>query len=205
MKQMMKRTGLMTLMIVCSVPCVYAAENPWQASYSLERKGMYQEAIEQIEKVSHSSVNDELLSLRLGWLYYLQGDYNDAKRAYENALEENVQSVDARLGIYNQLVAQKRWREADKYNQETLVITPSHLQANLNQMAIEAHHQDWKSLSKRASKMVRNFPTSADSLIYLARANKGLGNKSSARRAYEKVLMLYPSNLEAAYYLSNNK
>jgi len=204
MKQILKKAGFIALLITFSVTA-YAAEDPWQASYTLEGKGMYSEAIKQVEQASNSQVNDELKFLRLGWLYYLQGDYSDAKKSYKSALEKNRQSIDARLGLYNQLVAQKRWREAATYNQEILDVAPQHLQANLNAMAVEEHNQDWEHLVRRATKTLRYFPTSADALIYHARANKLLGDMFSARRSYKKVLMLYPSNLEAAFQLRQNK
>jgi len=202
----MKRIGLIALVVICIVPAAYAAENKWQASYTLEGKGMYAEAIKQVEQLlERKRGNDELALLRLGWLNYLQGNYNDAKQAYRNALAKNTQSLDARLGMYNAVLAQKRWREAAKYSQEALAIAPRHLQTNLNQMAIDEHNKEWALLLKRASEMARYFPTSADTLIYLARANQWLGKEGSARLAYAKVLMLYPRNLEANGYLSHKK
>lgn len=196
---------LSIIFCVSTIQTVQAVEQPWQKSYDQEAKGNYAQATAPLLALMEQGQTDEFLLIRLGWLNYLQGNYNDAKGYYGQALSQNRYSIDARLGIFNPLAAQKRWREADKYIDEALALSPKSLQANLNKMQIEAQQKDWFSLARRAQQLTRYYPTNVDVLVYLARANSWLGNTDEANLAYRQVLKLLPSNVEARYFLKQSQ
>lgn len=196
---------LFTLLSLATAQTLQAAEQPWQTSYDQEAKGHYAQAAAPLLALVEQGEQHEFLWIRLGWLSYLQGNYNDAKHYYGQAASQNSNSIDARLGLFKPLAAQKRWREADKYMEQALAISPKHLQVNLNKMMIEAQQKDWISLVKRAKQLTQHYPTNVDILVYLARANSWLGNVDAAQSAYRQVLKLHPSNIEARYFLKQSQ
>jgi len=119
MKLLCLLAALFSAMALSSMS-VLAQANVWQNSYQLEAAGNYAEALAAIGSVPANGAEAEFKTLRRGWLYYLLGSHNEAIREYRFAIDRNSQSVDARIGIVLPLLAQKRWREAEKNARESL-------------------------------------------------------------------------------------
>lgn len=200
----MKKYILLSFLIAFFTQTALAGETAWQKSYNFEAKGKYQKATSAIEPLTRKGNNKEFAWLRLGWLNYLQANYNDAKEAYRQALRINPKSLDARLGLVKPLLAQQRWREAELQIKKVLQKAPLNLSANLVLMAIHQHNKDWKALQDLAYKLLRYYPGSADSWVYLARAYAWQKQVKLAKQSYQRVLAIFPKNLEAEYYLSHN-
>ncbi len=200
----MKKYILLSILMAFFAQTAVAAETAWQKSYNYEAKGKYQKAASVIEPLLQKGNNKEFAWLRLGWLNYLQANYNDSKEAYKQALRINPKSLDARLGLVKPLLAQQRWREAELQVKKVLQKAPVNLSANLILMAIHQHNKDWKALQDLAYKLLRYYPTSADSWVYLARAYAWQKQVKLAKQSYQRVLEIFPNNLEAKYYLSHN-
>jgi tetratricopeptide (TPR) repeat protein len=171
--------------------------NPWAISYILESQGHYQKAIKILEPMLKKNESREFALLRVGWLHYLQGEYNDAFNNYQQALRINSESFDAKLGITLPLMAQHRWREAIHYLDEVTAESPWNYTANIRLLACwEALHK-WNNVKHLSQKTAAHFPSEAIPFIYLARALYQQGNTHNAKRAYNQALMRTPSNTEA--------
>jgi len=123
-------------------------------------------------------------------------------KAYQQALEQNTRSFDARLGIALPLMAQKRWKEAKRYLQQVLAKSPLNYTANTRLMVCEEGLKQWQTLEKHASRLSSYYPSDATTLIYLARAYAWQGKKDMAAARYKRVLVRYPEHLEATRYLN---
>ena len=178
-----------------------AQDNPWSQSYKLETQKKYNDAAKLILPFADKSKKSEYALLRLGWLNYLAGNYNKSIKWYQEASDLNAKSIDARLGIMLPLMAQLRWREAQNYAEQVLTVAPWQYYAHVRLMACEAAQQEWDKLEKHATSVSQHYPTDADSLVFLARAEAKLGKIAEAKSNYQKVLQMYPDHLEALKYL----
>jgi len=181
--------------------CANAAENLWQKSYQFEAAGKYADAISAIDPISANSADAELKSLRRGWLFYLQGNFNDSIREYRLAMERNTRSIDARLGVTLPLLAQKRWREAEQNSRAVLELSPNNYTALIRLAVAQEAQRDWESLKKTGAALTISYPSDPTAYVYLARANAWLNKRAEAAAAYNAVLARYPGHLEAIAYL----
>lgn len=195
-------TALFAALALVAVTATATAEvSPWQTSYQLETAGKYADAIVAIDAVSVTSADGELKALRRGWLFYLQGSYNDSIREYRLAAERNALSVDARLGVTLPLLAQKRWREAEQDAKASLQLAPNNYTGLLRLVLANEGQNDWAAMLTGANKLVANYPSDATSYVYLARAHAWLTHRAEAVTAYRAVLSRYPGHLEATAYI----
>ena len=178
---------------------IYAETTPWQESYRLETLYQYDAALSSLKSVTS---NNELVLLRRGWLNYLKGSHNKSIDNYKKALSKNGKSLDARLGIILPLLAQQRWREASLNANKALKIAPWNYYAHIRLMATEQALKQWEQLQKHAESAHQHFPSDSTFIVYLARANRKLGNTTIARKWYKKLLEIVPENIEAKIFLN---
>jgi tetratricopeptide (TPR) repeat protein len=177
-------------------------ENRWATSYALEANGQYEQAAAlMVPEMEHGNAAEFAL-LRYGWLNYLQGNYNDAIRAYTRAMERNHASIDAKLGIALPLMAQKRWREARRYLNQVLAQSPYNYTAHVRLLVCEEGLRQWDALQHHADNLTAYYPTDATILIYLARAYAWQGKKEKAKAAYQQVLIRNTLNVEASRFIN---
>ncbi len=179
-------------------------KNDWMGSYTMEASGEYEKAASLLIPYMREGEVSEFATLRYAWLNYLQGNFNDAVRNYQKAMEQNPRSIDAKLGIALPLIAQQRWREAMRYIRQILTKAPLNYTAHVRLMMCEEGLRDWKELEKHARTVAAFYPTDASALVYLARSYAWQGKVLLAKSAYNKVLIRMPSHLEALQYVKNH-
>ena len=195
-----------TLAIVLTLwSAISLGQGAWSESYRAESAGDYAAAIAALEPVIRASPDHELAVLRIAWLKYLLGDYNESLRDYERAAALNPQSLEAQLGSALPLLAQRRWREASVVAQQVLAVAPLNYYAHVRLMVAEEGERQWETLARHARELSARYPSDATFLVYLARAEARQGNLDAAVDAYSKVLERYPSHEEAAAFLERNQ
>lgn len=196
---MMRNLLILTLTLYCYVPSVNAETDPWEESYRLEKVFQYDTAISVLKNISS---NNELVSLRRGWLNYLKGAHSRSIEHYKKALKTNSQSLDARLGLILPLLKQQRWREASANANKVIEVAPWNYFAHVRLMKAEAALKQWEKLFKHADAVHLRYPSDATVLVYMARASHKLGNTKQAKELYNKVTELFPDNFEARAYIN---
>lgn len=186
--------------IVLNNDC-FAATDVWAESHRLESLTRYGEAAQALTPELEKYPNNEFILLRLGWLNYLRGNHNDSIANYKKALSVNKKSLDARLGMILPLLAQQRWKEASKYAKETLSVAPWNYYAHVRLMIAEEGLRQWETLAKHATEVYLRYPSDATVIVYLARANRWLGNNKEAKKAYQKVLERIPGHIESLQFI----
>lgn len=179
-------------------------EAVWAKSYQLEAAQRYADSLAVLDEMKPSGLDAELMMLRRGWLNYLAGNFSDSVSWYKQALGRNSRSVEAALGATLPLLAQQRWREAALYARRALELAPNDYTAYLRLIVAEEGIRDWPSVKKHAETLSEHYPGDASALVYLARAQVGLGNVAEARRSYLNVLSRVPGHLEASGYVKVN-
>jgi tetratricopeptide (TPR) repeat protein len=180
------------------------ADDAWSLSYSLEAQGNYSKAIQALSPVVKEEPDNEFARLRIAWLKYLNRDYNASIRDYERALDINELSLDAMLGTTLPLLAQGRWREAEKAATSVLTIAPWNYYAHLRLLVAIEGQAKWDELAERASALAARYPSDATALVYLARAEARRGNTVAALDVYNAVLARVPGHAEAVNYIASN-
>lgn len=202
----MKTIILYSSVFLCFLSTAHSASiDPWTESYRLETLTRYEQAAEVLQPLRNKDPKNEFIFLRLGWLNYLSGNYNSAIDYYKKALGINNKSLDARLGLTLPLLAQQRWKEAGGFAQETLEIAPWNYYAHVRLMIAEEGMRQWQTLARHANDVNLHYPSDATVLVYLARANRWLGNTKAAKNAYLQVLQRVPGHIEALQYLEEQK
>jgi tetratricopeptide (TPR) repeat protein len=176
----------------------------WSNSYSLEASKKYAEALTALNAIPASGENAQLLLLRQGWLTYLQGQYNDSVKYYQEAMQQNPKSLDAVLGVTLPLLAQQRWQEAAVNAKQVLNSSPNQYTAYLRLIVAEEGARDWSAMKQHAEELTEHYPTDTSAFVYLARAYAWLGDKDAAKKAYNAVLTRLPKHYEATAYLAKN-
>ncbi len=177
------------------------AEDLWSQSHQLEAEGKYAEAGAVLEPLLEGSESSDYGVLRYAWLFYQQGNYNDAVRNYRRALSRNSDSLDARLGITLPLMAQLRWSEAERFLNQVLSLDPWSYTAHVRLMAVQEGLRQWETLLKHSQAFNKRYPSDANGWVYQARAYLWLKNRSAAEIAYRQVLRRSPQHSEANRYL----
>lgn len=205
----MRTLPAVTPWVMASLLALWSAvslgQNAWSDSYRAESAGDYAAAIAALEPVVDANPDHEFAVLRIAWLKYLLGDYNDSLRDYEHAAELNPQSLDAQLGSALPLLAQRRWREASLVTQQVLAVAPLNYYAHLRLMVAEEGERQWETLARHARELSARYPSDASFLVYLARAEARQGNLGAALDVYRRVLERYPTHEEAAAFLERNQ
>lgn len=197
----MRRVMMVCLLAVMSVPA-WSAMDPWAESYRLEALTEYEGAVQALQPLLDNNARHEFALLRRGWLNYLRGAHNASLQDYQQALDINPRSLDARLGLTLPLLAQQRWREVASHANKALEVAPWNYYAHVRLMIAEEGEKKWETLVGHAKAVHQRYPSDATVLVYLARAYDWLKNDKDARAAYQQVLERVPGHIEASQYVS---
>ena len=164
-------------------------------SYAAEREKNYEKAIQSLNPVYSESSYD--INLRLGWLYYMQGEYIKSQTKYKQAIKIAPKSVEAKLGlIYYPLTALQNWNEILKTYEQILTIDPNNLKANYHIAYIYYVRKDFNRANQYAKKVVALYPFDYDTNVLLGRINISLGNILEAKNYLNKALNFSPTSTE---------
>lgn len=169
--------------------------NSFATTYELEAEGSYKEASDELKKVY--SENSYEINLRLGWLTYNAGLFQESAAYYQNALNLKPYSEEAKFGLIYPKVAQGKWSEVVKIYKEILAINPSNTIANYRLGLIYFGQRKYTQANEYFEKVLNLYPFDYDSLIMLAWTNYYLGKNSTAKVLFNKALMNRPNDKSA--------
>ena len=165
-------------------------------SYTAEGNKEYSKAIELMN--SMYSQNSYSINLRLGWLWYLKGDYAKAQVYYKTAIAIEPKSIEARLGYAFPVSAMENWLEVVNVYNEILIIDPNNSLINYKQAYIFFYiRKDYKAALTFISKVTKLYPFDFDANYLTAQIQLSLGNIKEARNAAQSALEYNPQSKEA--------
>ena len=167
----------------------------FKTSYSLEKSGDYKQAADAMKKVY--SDNSYEINLRLGWLDYNAGLFEESAAYYQKALNLQPYSEEAKFGIIYPKAAQGKWTEVIGMYKKILDVNMQNTTANYRLGLIYYGQKDYTTASKFFKKVTGLYPFDYDSLLMLAWTNYFLGKKREAKILFEKVLMNVPGDKSA--------
>jgi tetratricopeptide (TPR) repeat protein len=173
----------------------------YHRSFEMERAERYQDAIRALAPVYEAYPNGYTVNLRMGWLFYLNGNFNNAVAHYEVAGTAAPFALEPKLGRLLPLLAQGRWAEAELVAYQIVSVDHYNYYGNLRLLIALREQQKLEPAHQIALKMVGVYPTDMYYLVELALVNHARGDTAEAKRLFGEILILYPGNETALKYL----
>lgn len=173
----------------------------YQRSFEHERTENYQDAIRALAPVYEAYPNAYTVNLRMGWLFYLNGNYNNAVAHYDVAITAAPAALEPKLGKMLPLLAQERWSDVEGVAYQVVSIDHYSYYGNLRLLVALRMQGKLEAAYQIALKMVGAYPTDIYYLVELAHVNDARGDTDEAARLFGEVLILDPENEAARRYL----
>jgi tetratricopeptide (TPR) repeat protein len=163
-------------------------------SYDYEQVGKYKESIKTLSPLSEKYPNGYTLNLRLGWLFYLQKQYNNSLDYYKKASLANTFALDPKLGLIRIYLATYSYEDAQNVATEVLKIDYYNYYANLYMAQSLIAQEKHEIAIEIIKKMLALYPTDVLFLEQLLISYKATKNKYY-QDVYESILILDPNNV----------
>jgi len=172
----------------------------FEKSYTYEKQNDFNQAIQALKKV-YSDDSYEI-SLRLGWLNYLQGNFTESAAHYRHAVELKTYSEEAKMGLVLPLSASGKWDEVvDLYN-KILENNPKNTKVNYRLGLIYYNRKQFEKAFPYFKTVVDLYPFDYDGLLMLAWTHFNLGQTREAKVLFQKCLLFKPGDPSASDGLS---
>jgi len=168
----------------------------FENSYIQEKSGDFRKAASQIREVYQE--NSYEINLRLGWLYYNAGLFDESKLYYRRSLSVLPYSEEARFGVILPLSARGEWDEVIKIYNQILSNNPGNTRALYHLGMVYYNRKDWTQAARNFQKVVDLYPFDYDGLLMMAWTNLQLGKSREARILFNKVLLWSPGDPSAS-------
>lgn len=198
---MKKTRSLLLMMFVIKLTFAQdATQTAFEQSYSFEKAGNYKSAAQSIAAVYTPKSYE--CNLRLGYLYYMSGAYNDAITYYKKAIDLMPYAIEPRLGYVYPAAALGKWDDVVTQYQAILKIDPKNSSVNYKLGVIYYNRKKYAQAHALFEKVVNLYPFDYDGLIMFAWTNYRLGKLQQAKILFKKVLLLSPNDKSALEGLS---
>jgi len=172
-----------------------AIQKSFSTSYSLETAGKYDGAASEILRIYKEDSYE--INLRLGWLHYLAGHFNESEGYYQKAIKIAPKALEPMLGIVYPLSAQNKWDEVVKQYQNILLLDPKNTTVNYRMGMIQYTRKDYKTAKNFFSTVLNLYPFDYDATLMLGWCEYQLGSNSEAKTLFQKALVARPGDKSA--------
>jgi tetratricopeptide (TPR) repeat protein len=195
----MRRIALVSI-IITMVFIVNAQDNEkiiaaFQTSYELEKQGDYKKAAEKLQEVY--SDNSYEINIRIGWLMYNAGLFDESAAHYQKALNLIPLSEEAKFGLIYPKTAQGKWTEVINWYNKILEYNPQNTTANFRLGLIYYGQKNYQKADEYFNKVLNLYPFDFDTLVMSGWSNYFLGKKNEAKVLFTKALMYSPDDESA--------
>ena len=163
-------------------------------SYVNETNKEYQKAIDDLK---YFDTNTYVVNLRLGWLYYLKGEYNKSKIYYTKAIANSKKSIEARLGLVYPISAMKNWDEVLHIYIDILQIDANNAKVNYQVAYIYFLRKKWDLAENHLKSILNLYPFDYNSNLLLGSVLIKNGEITEAKKILQTALMYNPQSKEA--------
>lgn len=170
-------------------------EAAFSKSYTFEKNSDFTGAIQALKKVYQESSYE--INLRLGWLSYNAGLFDESMIFYNKAQKLMSYSEEARFGLILPLAALGRWNEVIRIYDEILAVSPNNTVALYRLGLVYYGRKDYNKAHALFKKVVDLYPFGYDGLLMLAWTSYFLGNTNQAKVLFNKVNLYNPGDKSA--------
>jgi tetratricopeptide (TPR) repeat protein len=169
--------------------------NAFAKSYEAEKAGDFKKSASFLRETYQESSYE--FNLRLGWLCYKSGQYEESKVYYLKALNLLPYSEEAKFGIILPLAAKGLWDEVIRYYNQILENNPGNTVALYRLGLVYYNRKEWSQASRYFQKVVDLYPFEYEGLLMLAWTNLQLGKTREAKILFNKVILWAPGDKSA--------
>lgn len=188
-------------MLAISLPLLLKAQysekvlKTFEQSYALEKANDFRKSVKILKDIYIADSYE--FNLRLGWLQYNAGLFDESKEYYQKAITLMPYSEEAKFGLVLPLAARGEWEEVAKLYSHILTNNPGNTSALYNLGLIHYNRKEWTQAVKHFQKLVDLYPFAYDGLLMLAWTNLQLGKTREAKVLFNKVLLFSPDDSSA--------
>ncbi len=164
-----------------------------QDSYLAEMRGDYPNALAITQKLATEDPDELFYTMRIAWLQYLGGDYQNAQISYSNALTK-LDHIDAQLGVLNCLLARGDWSAALAKSEQLIARYPGNT-IPLSKAAYAAYmKKDHALAAEYYADILAAYPWDLDSRAYYVNNLYLSGNINEAKLQYRTLKKYAPQS-----------
>jgi tetratricopeptide (TPR) repeat protein len=199
--EFLKKTIILGLLFLLFRPAAFAQVNfltmqeAFSKSYVLETQGNYKLAADQIKAVYID--NSYEINLRLGWLNYMAGNFNESIAFYKKSMALMPYADEPKFGYIFPLSALGNWDKVIGIYNEILANSPHNTRAMYYLGSIYYNRGQFDKAILNFKQIVDLYPFDYDGLLMYAWSNLQLGNKKDAKILFQKVLLNKPKDASA--------
>ena len=160
-----------------------------------KKNGDFTASMEPLKKVYDESSYE--LNLRLGWLNYNAGLFDEAIIFYGRAQKLKPYSEEARFGLILPLAALGKWNDVIKIYDAILETSPNNSVALYRLGLVYYGRKDYNKANTLFKKVVDLYPFGYDGLLMLAWTSYFQGNSGQAKVLFNKVNLYNPGDKSA--------
>ncbi|MBN1132762.1 MAG: tetratricopeptide repeat protein [Bacteroidales bacterium] len=180
-----------------------AIREAFRNSYQYETAAEYEKSLEELRKVYHEDSYE--INVRLGWISYLSGNFNESMAYYNRAIKIMPYAIEPRFGIAFPASAMGNWDFVLNQYDRILEINPNNSIAMFRTGMIHYGRKDYQKAKEYFQKVINLFPFDYDGLNMMGWTYTFLGNRNEARIMFQKALYANPSGASALEGLNNLK
>lgn len=185
----MKTSILFTIIILSFCGWLFAADI--SDSYAQEENGNYASALQIMQELQKSDAAEPFYQMRIAWLQYLLGRYEDAISSYRRALSIK-EHYDAHMGVINCQLALGRYQELISEVAELLKNRPQD-QALMAKAAYAAYlKKDYATAASYYRMIISLYPWDMESRGYLVNNLFLAGLDAEGIQQYALLKKYYP-------------
>lgn len=195
---------LLTSALVAATPSASTKSDAaaFAASYQLEQAAKYDEAIDALKPVGYKS--SYLLELRLGWLYYLSGNYAVSRQHYSSAMRTSPKSLEPRLGLLLPTLALGKYDEAEVTARTILALDSNNYTAGLRLAYALRMQGKYRPARDLLSQLLTLYPTDA-TLLTEQLLDAAALKQTDVGELCEQLLAVDPTNVSALKYRTTGR
>jgi tetratricopeptide (TPR) repeat protein len=188
--------------LLLSILCLLAAATQGQTNAILQ-KAFHNSYTDELNKNYSAAINDISpyysessyeVNIRLGWLHYLNQNYNASQNYYQKAVNLKPGAIEAKFGYVKPLSFLQSWDKVLEQYLAILKIDPKNTQASYWAGVIYYNHKQYET-STRLFKVVADlYPYDYDGNHMLGWSLFMAGKKAEAREYFEKALLIKPGD-----------
>lgn len=164
-------------------------------SYAKEKEGKLADAAKPLKAVYDEKSYE--INLRLGWLTYLQGQFNESVGYYSKAVELMPYAIEPRLGLVLPASAMGNWGMVVEQYNKILSVDPNNTLVLYRMGLLSYENKDYKKAYTFFEKVVNLYPFDYYSVLMLGWTNYQLGKTKEAKVLFQKALLYDPTSASA--------
>lgn len=169
----------------------------YRTSYRAEAQNRPDEAFEAMEAIRTRAKDSYFVNVRLGWVAYLAGRFEESAQAYRRAAKAQPKAIEAKLGLTLPLLGQKKWAELESACRAVLRLDPKNNLARARLAHALYSRGNYPDSATTYRGLMNDYPGELDHQTGLGWCLARMGRTKEAQALFKAVLAVSPDNPNA--------